>query len=76
LANKTHARLETIGDVSQFLARIINQLYRGEIEGGTASKLGTLLNIQINALRESELEDRIKRIETLLNKPEGNGKNL
>ena len=62
MANKKHIRLETIGDVSQFLSKIINQVYRGEIEGSTASRLGTLLNIQINALRESELENRVKKL--------------
>ena len=72
MANKEHERLETIGDVSHFLAKVINRVNRGEIESNTAGRLGYLANILISALKESELEDRVKKLETLLEKSQEN----
>ena len=76
MSNKSHYKLETIGDVSQLLAKTINQLARDEIDGAKASKIGYLANILIGSLKDGDIEDRIKRIETLLNKTGGSGKNL
>ncbi|MBN2103786.1 hypothetical protein JW835_07075 [bacterium] len=63
MANKRHIKLKTIGDVSAFLSKIINQFYRGEIEGPKASKLGYLCNILIGSLKDSQLEERVKALE-------------
>lgn len=69
MAGKPNIRLDTIGDVSKFLAKLINQVNRGETSESTAAKIGYLSNILIGALKDSELEDRVKKLETLLDSP-------
>ena len=63
MAGKRSVSLKTIGDVSRFLAKIINQVYRSEMEESKASKLGYLSNILMGSLKDSELEDRVERLE-------------
>ena len=63
MANKQHINLKTIGEVSSFLAKVINQFYRDEIDGPKASKLGYLCNILIGSLKDSQLEERVKVLE-------------
>ena len=67
MAGKRNTRLKTIGDVSKFLAKLINQVQRKEIEDSTASKLAYISNILIGALRDSEIERRIEALEELQN---------
>ena len=67
MAGKSNVRLRTIGDVATFLAKLINQVNRDEIEVTKASRLGYLFNLLIGALKDSEVEDRISKIEKALN---------
>ena len=63
MAGKKTVRLKTIGDVSQFLGKLINEVRREEIKESTASKLGYLANILVSTLKDAELEDRVQRLE-------------
>lgn len=68
MANKRNVRLKTIGDVSVFLAKVINQFNRDEIEAAKASKLGYLCNIMVGLLKDSELEERVRLLEESVEK--------
>ena len=63
MAGKKAVRLKTVGDVSQFLAKLINEVRRGEINERTATKLGYLANILVSTIKDAELEERIQRLE-------------
>jgi len=63
MTGKRNIRLKTIGDVSRFLAKIINQVNRDEIDVAKASKLGYLSNILLGAIKESGLEERVTQLE-------------
>ena len=48
---KTAITLKTSSDVRKFLSRIVNEVYAGELDAPTGSKLGYLLNITLEAIR-------------------------
>ena len=51
-------------DVRRYLANLINRAEAGEVEPSLASKLGYLANSLANVIQGSELEKRIKKLET------------
>ena len=63
MAGKKYIKLQTIGDVSVFLAKLINEVRRGEIETATASRLGYLANILVGTIKDAALEERILKLE-------------
>ena len=56
-------RLKTLGDVRIYLANLINETRCGNVEPSLAGKLGFLLNILRATITESDLEERIKKLE-------------
>lgn len=60
---KRSVKLKTVSDVNRFMAQIINQLNRDEIEANKASKLGYLSNLLIQGIRTQDLEDRVEQLE-------------
>lgn len=65
---KRVVRLKTTGDVNRFLAKLINELRRDEIDTGKAGRIGYLCNILIGAIRDSELEKRVAALEEKVEK--------
>ena len=63
MANKRSYRLNSIGDVCTCLKKTINELRRGEIEIAEARARGYLLNILFSALQDSEIEQKLDRLE-------------
>lgn len=63
MANKRGYRLNSIGDVCHCLKKTINELRRGEIEIAEARARGYLLNILFSALQDSEIEQKLDRLE-------------
>lgn len=63
---KRSTRLRSIQDVNRFLAKIINQFNRDEIDVNKAGKLGYLCNILIGSIRDYELEERVNILEEQL----------
>ncbi len=57
-------RLKTMQDIRRYLANLINRAEAGEVEPSLASKLGYLANSLVKVIEGSELENRIKRLET------------
>ncbi len=73
---KTHVRavrLNKMGDASRFLQRVINELYRKEIEGNRASKLGYLINILLSAQEKTQLADEIEVLKKRIDQIERQG---
>lgn len=68
MAGKRSVPLRNITDVSRFLAKLINQLNRGEIEESKAGKLGYLCNILKSSLEAGDLEERLEALEKQVRK--------
>ena len=66
MAGKRAVRLRNASDVSVFLAKLINQVLRDEVDPQTASKVGYLANILLGALETSDLEARVGELERRL----------
>ena len=66
MANKRSYRLNSIGDVSSCLKKTINEMRRGEIEISEARARGYLLNILLDALRETSIEQRLDALEQIM----------
>jgi hypothetical protein len=68
MAGKRNIRLRTISDCNHFLAKLINQLKRDEIDPSKAGKLTYMLNVLIKGLRDAETEQRLLDLEQQLQK--------
>ena len=55
--------LETVRDCRRELGRVYREARRGEIETTDAGRFGNLLSMMINAIRDTDLEDRIRKLE-------------
>ncbi|MFA7426028.1 MAG: hypothetical protein WCZ16_13290 [Desulfosarcinaceae bacterium] len=56
-------RLKTLSDARRFLADLINQLNRNEIDEGKARSLGYLLQILSKVIEGDALEARVTALE-------------
>ena len=70
MANKRGYRFNSIGDVSHCLKRTINELKRGDIQIGEARARGYLLNILLDAMKNTEIEQRLDQIEQKIEEKE------
>lgn len=61
------ARLKSLEDVRRYLARLINELRRGEVDPAIAGKVGFLCNVLISIIKDGDLEGRLAAIEAKLN---------
>src|SRR3954451_11963115 len=59
-------RLDTATAVRTAVARLIEDVYAGELHPRIASGLAPLLNLQLRAIETSDLEDRLTKLEGLL----------
>ena len=60
---KQRKRLKSLSDVRRFLANLINQTAGGMIDPALSGRLGFLLNILRGVISDSDLEQRIKKLE-------------
>ena len=58
--------LGTTKDVSSLLADSINQLRRGQLDPRVANAVGYLTSVLIRALEQGPLEERMAKLETVL----------
>jgi hypothetical protein len=67
-------RLDTATAVRTAVARLIEDVYAGELHPRIASGLAPLLNLQLRAIETSDLEQRVAKLEKLLASadPDGN----
>ncbi|MFW6052966.1 MAG: hypothetical protein ACOC8I_03550 [Desulfosalsimonas sp.] len=59
-------RLKDLNDCRRYLANLVNRLESGEVEPSTAGKCGYLTNILIGCIKDSDLEQRLEKIEKQL----------
>lgn len=60
---KTQIRLKTLLDIRRFLARVLNDLDANRIQESKAKALGYLCSIMKDIIRDSDLEQRITKLE-------------
>lgn len=65
-------RLKNLSDARRFLADIVNQLNRDDIDPNKAAKLGYLLQILAKIIMGDDLERRVLALEDALKNQEGN----
>jgi hypothetical protein len=56
-------RLKSLRDVRVYLAALINETRAGEVDAGLAGKLGFLLNVLRAVISDSDLADRVAKLE-------------
>lgn len=56
-------RLRSSRDVRRLLAAVINGVLRGTFDEGRAGKVGFLANVLLKACEQSEIEQRLERLE-------------
>jgi hypothetical protein len=59
-------QIKDCGDVVELLSETINQVRKGLIDPRVANSVGYLANIAVRVVEQSELEDRIAKLEELL----------
>lgn len=67
-------RLQTLGDVRRYLAGLLNRYEAGEIDEVHLKAAAYVSNILTSTIKDSELEERIQKLEEQLNKGGDNGK--
>ncbi len=67
---KTQIRLKNLLDVRRFLARVLNDLDANRIQESKAKALGYLCSIMKDIIRDSDLEQRIVKLEKELEQNE------
>lgn len=60
---KQRKRLKSISDLRRYMANLVNETRSGLVEPSLAGKLGFLLNILKGIISDSDLEERIKKLE-------------
>jgi len=60
------ARLKTADDLRRYVARLINEARRGEVDPMLAGRLGYLCNILLGIIRDSDLETRLAALESAM----------
>ena len=60
---KQRKRLKTISDLRRYTANLVNETRSGLVEPSLAGRLGFLLNILKGIISDSDLEQRIKKLE-------------
>ena len=60
-------RLQTLGDVRRYLAGLLNRYEAGEIDEVHLKAAAYVSNILTSTIKDSELEERIQKLEEQLN---------
>ena len=60
---KYKKRLKSLSDVRRYLAELIHATRSGEVEQSLAGKLGFLLNLLRGVIADSDLEERLAKLE-------------
>lgn len=70
-------RLKTIGDVRRYLGSLINRLDKspeGELDPSLAGRLAYISNILLGAIKDADIEGRVRELEERLLQMEGKRK--
>ncbi len=61
-------RLQTLGDIRRYLAALLNRYEAGEIDEVHLKACAYVSNILTSTIKDAELEDRVQKLEELLEK--------
>jgi hypothetical protein len=67
MSKRAAPRLQTVDDISIFLAKLIRQVYREEFPASSATKIGYLANILISTIETAQIERRLEALENKTN---------
>ena len=70
MAGRRGPRLQTTTDVSVFLAKVVREIYRGDLDPAIAGKIGFLCNSLRKCLEVADLERRLEVVEAQMRSPE------
>ena len=59
-------QLNTVGDISKFMCKTINDLRKDKINTTKARTFGYLSNIMLEVLKQNDLEKRLEKLEETL----------
>jgi hypothetical protein len=68
--NTPDEHLDSAADVTRLLAQTINQVRRGELDPRISNAVGYLASILLQARERDELEQRVRRLESVLGQRE------
>ena len=60
-------RFKSIGDCRRYLGSVLNRIEGGELDPATGGRCAYIANILISAIKDSDIEDRIKALEEKVN---------
>jgi hypothetical protein len=60
---KNEIRLKNLGDCRRFLARVANDLHRGDMEMGKARSLTYVISELRATIKDGDLESRLEQLE-------------
>ena len=63
---KRGPRLESLNDVSKFMARLIRETYTDRLDPTKAGRLAYMCNILRGCMEASDIERRVEEIEAIL----------
>lgn len=66
MARKGYTQLSNLSDLRKFVAKLINERKRGDIDSSTSRDCGYLAKILMEIMQHSEIEERILKLETLI----------
>ncbi len=68
MARKGYSQLSSLSDIRKFVSRLINDRRRDNIDSSMSRDCGYLSKILMEIMQNSEIEERIKKLEEILEK--------
>lgn len=68
MARKGYSQLSNLSDIRKFVSKLINDRRRDNIDSSTARDCGYLSKILMEIMQNSEVEERIRKLEEILEK--------
>jgi len=66
MARKGYSQLSNLSDIRKFVSKLINDRRRDNIDSSMSRDCGYLAKILMEIMQNSELEERIKKLEMVL----------
>ena len=68
MARKGYSQLSSLSDIRKFVSKLINDRRRDNIDSSMSRDCGYLSKILMEIMQNSEIEERIKKLEEILEK--------
>jgi len=68
MARKGYSQLSSLSDIRKFVSKLINDRRRDNIDSAMSRDCGYLSKILMEIMQNSEIEERIKKLEEILEK--------